>query len=553
MTSTLDGPGRDSQISPNDLSEMFHAAARHFKKNELDLAEPLLRKIDRIHPNHPDTLYLLGSIAHARGNSEEGVGLIERSLELNPGNSIAHNNLGNALQALGRSDEAMASFVRAIENDQSFVDAYYNLGNLHRAQGRFEAAVGAYLKVIQIRPDYYPANVNLANVYRTMGSYEKAIVMTNRTIDLIPDKIEAHNNLGVSYNDMGRFEKGLECFERALEIAPEDIDTLYNRSFALLGLGRLKEGWAAYEHRLQKPESTRLAVPYPVWDGGPLDDKTVLVRAEQGIGDDILFGTCLPDLIDVAGHCVIECEPRLESLYKRSFPRASVFGVKRTDMDWYADAPEIDASVMLGSLLGHFRPDIDSFPKLDRLLTPDPKARADFAHRLAALGPGFKVGISWRSKKGRLGPFYSRLEQWREIFEVPGAVFVNLQYDQADPEIAEAAESFGVEIHNLEGLDLLDDFDGVAALIAELDLVIAPNNTVECLAGAIGTRSLSLALDSEWWLFGTGRGHWYANTEYYFSNAAVVEWQQALIAIARDLRVFVGERESSRVAIQGAA
>ncbi len=513
------------------------AAIRHHRLGQLQQAEVLYRQVLAAQPDNPDALHLLGAIAYRFGRHDAAVDLIRRAVVLAPGNAEAHNSLGSALQALDRQEEAIAAFRSTLDIMPDHVQAHSNLGVALNATGDPEAAIAAFRHALDIRPDYAEVQVNLGAAQKDMGRLDEAVATLRRALELKPDDAKAHGNLGSALNDLGRFDDALAHYDQALKHDPEDVDALCNRAVPLLRQGRLEQGWRAYEHRLGKREAQRLPVAAPEWDGGALDGRTVLVRAEQGIGDEILFASCFPELIARAGHCVIECAPRLERLFARSFPTATVRGGARDDPSWLADAPAIDVHVMLGSLMRHFRPRLESFPDHDGYLRPDPAARGRFIARLAALGPGLKVGISWRSMRGsRWQVSYTALEDWRDILTLPDVRFVNLQYDDPGAALADVDNRLGVHVEDFVDLDLMNDMDGTAALISALDLVIAPANTVANLAGALGARLWLLDLDSTWSSLGTEASPWFPGASVYRRTSGTAGWDAALGQVARGLR-----------------
>ncbi len=474
----------------------------HLKAGRLQEAEAIYRDVLAARPDHADANHYYGLVALQVGRNDIAAARIGRAIAVDGRKAIYHQNLGCALKALGRLDDAVSAFRRALALRPDYADAHYNLGNALHELGRFEEAVTAYRAALEIEPD----------------------------------SAKTHNNLGSTLKELCRFEESVAAYRRALDGGLDGAETHHNLADSLLAMSCFEEGWREYEYRPVRP----LPVAAPAWDGGALDGKTILVHSEQGVGDEILFASCLPDLIARAGHCVIECELRLERLFARSFPTSTVYGAHRDDTDWLAMAPPIDVQVRLASLMRHLRPNIDSFPDHHGYLLPDPVARKRFADRLAALGPGPKVGISWRSMRGsRWHDFYTALDEWREIFGLPGVHFVNLQYDDSGPEVAEVNERLGVHVHDFADLDLLNDLDGVAALVATLDLVIAPANAVTALAGALGAPLWIFTPELNWCMFGTDAYPWFPDATVYRRTADMADWGIVLARVARDLAALI--------------
>src|SRR6185312_14188320 len=245
----------------------------------------------------------------------------------------------------------------------------------------------------------------------------------------------------------------------------------------LIGAGRLEDGFTDYEIRNDQRFRAYLhhLIEAPLWKGEALADKKILLVGEQGLGDEFMFANILPDVqaaLGDAGKLQIAVDPRLVPLFQRSFPAAEVDTYDdRTLVDndgnkalrlipFVAGANKPDFWAPMGSALQYYRKSLSDFPHKP-FLTPDPARVAKYKERLALL-PGKKVGICWRSMMiaGKRGRFFTAIDAWGDILQTPGITFVNLQYGDSGPDIARDKEKFGVEIHQVEGLDL--KFDNAA-------------------------------------------------------------------------------------------
>ena len=170
--------------------------------------------------------------------------------------------------------------------------------------------------------------------------------------------------------------------------SPEDATAQWNLGLLQLALGRLDAGWAGYEWRRRTEDFKLRDFGFPEWDGGSLVGKAILLYAEQGVGDEVLFASCIPEVIEGAGWVVIECEPRLEQLFKRSFPQATVVGVKREERGWLNGLGQVDCQCAIGSLPKYLRPTVESFPAENVYLKADGERVGYWRRRLEELGGG---------------------------------------------------------------------------------------------------------------------------------------------------------------------
>jgi hypothetical protein len=256
------------------------------------------------------------------------------------------------------------------------------------------------------------------------------------------------------------------------------------------------------------------------WTPEDTDCRVICFR-EQGVGDEILFASCLPDLRASVRELVYESDTRLVTLFSRSFPdievRAQTYhpGLGETMSDF-------DRMIAIGSLPTHFRPTLESFPR-DRtsFIVADPE-RVDAWHaRLAMAGDGPRVAFSWRSKiktaERRLE--YTRLiDDWGPIFAIPGITWVSVQYDECERELRDAEDRFGVTIHRWDDVDYMNDFEEVAAMMRACDLVVSPRNAVAMLGGGLGVPTVMMGNRWDWSDLGTDTSPWFPSIELVYRH-----------------------------------
>jgi len=266
-------------------------------------------------------------------------------------------------------------------------------------------------------------------------------------------------------------------------------------------MGNLEKGWEYYDGGFSPmvpiagSRTPKRTFNVPLWEGQNLEGKRLLVWREQGLGDELLFGSCLPDLRELACEKVIvECDPRLVGILSRSFPdylvRAQAYSATN-GMSPYAD---FDYHLPIGSLMRHFRKSIEDFSKSGPYLVASEEMVVDFQSRLAGYRDKPLVGICWRS--GKLSPVrnlsYTALEDWRPILESGKVNIVSLQYGEAEAEIVEVEKKLGVKIIRWHDLDQKNELDRVFAMMKCLDLVVSVNTAPLRMASALGLPVLSV-------------------------------------------------------------
>jgi hypothetical protein len=318
----------------------------------------------------------------------------------------------------------------------------------------------------------------------------------------------------------------------------------------LLALGNFQQGWREFEWRWVDRRGSALPwQPCPFWDGSPLDESTLLVQAEKSLSDQIMFASCLPDVIAKAKHCIVECHPALATLFSRSFPAATIRAICRTNHGNPSPQRELarpDVRIAAGSLPRYLRPDLLSFPRHAGYLAVEPQRRQQLWARLESLGPGLKIGIAWRGSRGEHAtPQATDLADWTLVLKTPGVHFVSLQPGDCTAELLELRRQAGIKIHAWPDVFADADFDALTALIAALDLVIAAPNHVAHLAGALGVECWTLLAHwSSWrWFVGRGDSPWYPSMRL-FRQSQPGNWPGVMDRVEQALRVRASSETS---------
>ena len=388
--------------------------------------------------------------------------------------------------------------------------------------------------MIQIEPAEPTLWNTLGTVLSDQGQMAQSLTFYEEALRLDPAFAKARYNRANVRQPLGDAEGALEDLELAIpgaETPYEKAMMTMAKALTLMGLGRLKEGFETYEVRLdpELTEAMHVAVDCPRWDPETEDiaGKRLLVVGEQGIADEMVFGTVLPDVIEAVGptgKVFIAVEGRLVDLYQRTFPTAVVGGHRAVRLEGRltrfvpfmediaeAEGPtgKADHWVPMASLMTIYRQDLSDFPERDGYLVPDPVKVARWKAELDALGPGLKVGLHWKSSvlTGVRARYFSNFERWVPVLTAPGCVMVNLQCGDVSEDLA-AAEAAGAKIWT-PPMNLKDDLDDLAALSNALDLVIGPGIAGTNMAASSGARTWLIHAPDDWHLLATDRYPFY--------------------------------------------
>jgi tetratricopeptide (TPR) repeat protein len=455
-------------------------------------ASKVYAKILEKDPKHVIALCNLGGSLHRDGKPKDAKAILEYALELDPKNLYAHINLGGVFQALGDLKGNLNSALAAVSIEPRSALAFNNLGSALSELAMFPEAKHAYETAAMLEPNQVDTLINLAAVEARLGSSQEAIAMYEKTLSLLPAR-EKHRA------DAVRFYA----------------------SFEYLKTGNLERGWDYYEGGFSPmvpiagARSPNRSFKVPKWNGEPLEGKRLLVWREQGLGDELLFGSCLHELQNLgAEQIIVECDPRLASVLARSFPNYLV-----RPQSYYAQSREstyndFDLHLPIASLMKFFRRQIEDFERGGPYIVPNDELVEEFQTRLAPFKDKPLVGICWRS--GKLSPVrnlsYTVLEDWLPLLKSNKVRVVSLQYGDTETEIKSIEEEHGVEIIRWEHINQKDELDKVFALMKCLDLIISVSSAPLRMAGSLGAPVVTCEQLSWTWLgYNASRSPWFMN------------------------------------------
>lgn len=565
-----------------EADKRFEEAVRCFNTGDFVGAAAKCRELLAMGPENPGPHSLLGQIAMVHGKPAEALEHFEFVLKAFPTHGEMRSHRALALLKLGRKDEAREALeaVLALDprcytalkvNGAIYIDegktekaeellraaqavnpnepeGLYLLGRVFLESDRADQAVPYLKRAIKIRPRSATGFNLMGAVYRGRCRFRTAFAYYRHALRLEPGDVASNVNYGVGLMDIGRVHEAITHLQRYLESDPGCDQARFNMSTGLLQIGRLKEGWEAYEARRKMHKLRDHTLPYQDWQGERLEGKTILVLAEQGIGDEIWAASMFDDIINAAEHCLIECDSRLVTLYSRSFPKATILP-RLPEAVYVPKERPVDFLTLGMSLARWLRVEPAQFPGKPAYLLPDPERQEYWRWRVAQLGAGLKVGISWRSLSvtGTRSDSYTALSDWADVLKVEGVTFINLQYGECAPELLATETQSGVKIHNFKDIDLKDQLDDVAALMSVLDVVIAPDNTVGAIAGALNIPVLQFVPSKYWSCHGKDYHPWYPSAHLFF-RPWDQDWAATMRAVATELH-----RRSRQCALEAPA
>jgi tetratricopeptide (TPR) repeat protein len=506
-----------------DEAERHYAAAA-----ALTPADPALRQ------RHADLLQALG-------RPDDALAAYRAALALAPDHPELLNNLGVLHARCGRADAAEDTYRRLLARHPQHADAWHNLGLLLTGQRRFDAAVAALQTYAGLRPDDAEGWNSLGNACQLQGRHQQAEAAYRRALALRPGAAKTINNLAALLQRSGQAGAAEAAYRAAIDADPAYPEARWNLGFLLLSQGRLEEGWpwmeARHDPALARPIAARPPLACPQWQGESLAGRRIVVWPEQGFGDMIQFVRYLP-LLKAAGadRVTLVCPDPLVPLLRSAAGADLVLAASAL-----ARLAPQDCWVLMLSLPMHFHTTVDTIPAPQPYLHAEPARIDHWRARLAQAAPAkLKVGLVWRGFGGHVNDAARSLPDsgaLAPLLALPGISWFSLQRGM-DGQGGTADSAPGV-------VDLgrdIADFGDTAAIVAQLDLVIAVDTAVVHVAGALGTPCWVLlpAVHPDWrWLSGRSDTPWYPGTMRLYRQRTPDDWKPAIAAMASDLQLLL--------------
>jgi tetratricopeptide (TPR) repeat protein len=534
-------------------------------QNKLDEAIASYEQALRFLPGDPDLFNNLGHVLMKQGKVEEGINRCKNAVRLRPAFAEAHNNLGIGHEWQGQWEDAEACYRRAIELKPDFPDAWNNLGNANRHYRRLAEAVKCYRQALSIRPDFPDAERNLGLVLESLSDWAAAETCYRNLLHRHPDYVDGWNNLGNVFRQEGHLDYAVECYQRAVDMRPEypelglssdsnvswgaaetclrrlierrpqspeawnslaavlrqrlnfdeavrcyhkalslqpDFKRAHkNLGMTLLVLGRFEHAWAEYEWRWQCPPFKPRPFTEPLWDGSPLNGRTILLHAEQGLGDAIQFVRYAALVKQRGGKVVVECSSALIPLL--STCRAVDRCIASESM-----LPHFDTHAPLLSLPSIMNTTLATIPADVPYLFADPKLKERWRKEIGTDG-GLKIGIAWQGNPRHPNDWQRSvaLTRFAPLAKFRRVKLHSLQIGMGSDQLTESTDRFPiVDLGNR-----FQNFADTAAVLVNLDLVITVDSAVAHCAGALGVPVwVLLPAVPDWrWLLNREDSPWY--------------------------------------------
>jgi tetratricopeptide (TPR) repeat protein len=517
------------ELSPGSAAALCDLGTAYAATGDFERAASNYTKAIVLKPDFAGAHNKLGNVQRFQGLLEKAALSYKRAIRAEPGQSQAWYNLGATLQMEDKFPKALEAYQQSLAIEPRNPSAENNMGLILKAQGRITEAIDAFLRAIALKPDYALAMMNLGATLQAANRPQDAVTTLEAAITLDAKSHQAHSNLGNALVALNRPADGLASYEKALELDPTSVDIRYNIGLSHLVLGDLEQGWAGYELRLET-EDHRKKHTYaaPAWHRDqPTSGKTILLYAEQGLGDTLQFIRYVPVLQAMGASVILKVQSSLKVLLSGQFGEAVV--VSGDD-----PLPPHDFRCSLMSLPGEMSTRLETIPSKGPYLKA-PAAKLELWRKVFAKAPGPKIGLVWSGNSKH---------QFDHIRSAPVGVFAEMtkgipaHFFAIQKEIREADLARLPEYPWINDLSRkIQGFEDTAAIVAALDLVITVDTSVAHLAGALGAKAwVLLGFAPDWrWLLNRNDSPWYPSVRL-FRQPNLGDWPSVTASVRAELQ-----------------
>lgn len=551
-------------VNPNYIDALFNKANTLTELGRYDEALVCYDKVISLDKNYISAIFNKAFILSKLKKFRESITIYDLVLNIKPTFLDALLNKGNAYRELGEFEESFFYYDKCINQEPSFFSAWLNKGNAYFKMKKYEEALLHFDHAIKINPNYYEAIFNKANTLKELNRFDEALKLYDEVLEIKPDftsalfnkgcvlkEIKKFNesllcfdnlilknsgdyqswfNKGNIYQDLNNYEQSSLCYNKSIQLNPNFFESIYNLGTLELHNFNFAAGWEGYESRWNKKQFLNhpIHLAKKIWQGKKNNNK-LLIFGEQGIGDQILYSSILPDFAHFPQEKYLLLDERLKSIFQRSFNEFK-FILKKD----YEKENLYDEYISIGSLGRLFRKDLNSFQakKVNYLITDSLKNKEIKKNKIFEKKT---CGISWFSSNPSFSSNKSiPIEKFLPILNLKKINYINLQYGNTNGEVSLLKKKYDIDIFSIPNINTFENIDGLLSIIDCCDIIVTISTTVAHLSGAIGKKTLLLlpySVGKFWyWHSVNGKSLWYPSINI-FCQTKEGEWHQPIIQI----------------------
>ena len=508
-------------------SELMQQGIQAHQQNHFDEAIKLFRQAIKSDPETLRSLVRLAGTLTRKNNYEDAASLYKTVITVEPSFISAYVSLGMCLHKLERYNEAIKQYQTVLSLSPDYFDAHQQISRTFCEVKDFDRAIAHAQKAITLQPTNIYAQLNLGHAYNKRGDLETAVSHYKKALTLDSNFANAHYNLGYTLKLQGKFDEAIKHLNKALEIQPDYVDAHIALSHAHWFLGNFDQAWKHYEWRWKLFNVDPRAMQIPFWDGSDLKNKTILLYSEQGLGDTLQFIRLAKQIKEKGARIICKVQKPLIKLLA-TYPYVDKFITK------ISEAEKVDYQAPLMSLPGMLHVTPQTIPADIPYLKTDKKLADTWKTKLDT-NKKFNVGLCWHVDpihdidKSPVSKRSIELAVFEPLGSLKNVTFYSLQKGMGEDQLAQLSKSLKVKSLGADFDTTHGAFMDSAAVIQQLDLVIAVDTSVAHVAAALGKETwmlLPYSPDCRWGL-GCSTTPWYP-TMTLFRQDKPFDWHHVV-------------------------
>ncbi|MFC1842107.1 tetratricopeptide repeat protein [Candidatus Dependentiae bacterium] len=526
---------------PNHLRTIFALGSLLYSESKFNEALECFEKAETLYPNSAQ-IYFNQSLCHMqKKDTDKTIECLKKAIEKNPDYKKAYNQLGSILHKNKRDKEAIEYLKKSLDKTPNAYNTIFLLAKCLRNVDNLESAKEYFIKAHKLKPESTIAMIELANTYNMLHQPEKAAELYKKVLEINPNQMATKYNLGYTLKKMGRVDETIKIYKEILKEKPDYAQAQFSLALAYLVLGDFQQGWETYEWRWKAYKENKRTFDKPMWDGSNPRGKTILLYAEQGLGDTFQFVRYAKLLKNMGATIIVAAQRPVVKLLQLCkyidvvVPRGGTL-------------PNFDYYIHLMSLPLQFKTTVDTVPDEIPYLYANPEL-IDYWKKELGPDKNFKIGICWQGNKGyrsqalkhAVAAKSMHASIFKPLAEIPGVSLYCLQKVNGEEQLKEIdfeIHTFGPDFDKSHGR-----FMDTAALIKNLDLIVSVDTSVCHVSAALGAQVWTMLPNpADWrWMLKTNKTPWYPNMRL-FRQKEYGTWENLMQAVKQEVCKLVGEK-----------
>lgn len=528
-----------------DFETFFNLANEQFKKGNSEDAIINYKKSVELNPSCQQAWLNFGLVYTQQNKHDEAVKCFEKAVALDANYVKAHIYAGSAYQNLSQSDKALTHLSKAIELQPSNHDAFINIGRIYSQNNDFEKAIFHFNQAAKLKPKDANILLELANTMNMCNQIEESLALYYKILELIPGNSSILYNIAYTLKKLGRIEQAMPFYQKVLEQEPTHSEAHFSLGLAYLTIGDFEHGWPEYEWRWKRNNNEPRSLSKPMWDGSYLDGKTILLHAEQGLGDTYQFIRYAQLVKERGGKIIAAVQPALIQIL-------SLCPYLDKVVSLFDNLPAYDTQIPIVSLPYIFKTRLETIPHQIPYLFADQKLVEKWNVKLST-DRKLKIGLCWQGNSNYSTHFLRTVVAQKSIqltnllplLTLTEISTYNLQKMTGEEQLKNIPadvnlHSFDADFDNAHGR-----FMDTAAVIKNLDLMITVDTSMAHLAGGLGIPVwVMMPEPADWrWMLNRSDTPWYPNMRI-FRQPKPGDWNSVVQTIVQELKIFIARKQT---------